>query len=202
MSKRENKRQDILMAGLQVMKERGYNGTSVKDIVEAAGVPKGSFYNYFDSKEAFVLAAIDYTSECSFDAAIVILSDRRISAARRLAAFFEQGASYATDCDYKSGCFLGNMCQEMSDTSEAVRARLCQVLKRQISQLADVIEEGKGDGSVAAQLDAGLVAEFLFNAWEGALMGTKAARSRQPLDAFLEMLPSVLGSGASSHHAA
>ena len=57
--KREDKKDRILDAGIKVMYLNGYNGTGVKDIVNAAGIPKGSFYNYFDSKEAFALAALD-----------------------------------------------------------------------------------------------------------------------------------------------
>ena len=57
MNRRADKHEQILEAGLEVMFLNGYNGTGVKDIVEAAGIPKGSFYNYFESKEDFALQA-------------------------------------------------------------------------------------------------------------------------------------------------
>ena len=59
MNKLNSKKDHILWAGLEVMKMQGYNGTSVKDIVDAAGVPKGSFYNYFESKESFAVDALE-----------------------------------------------------------------------------------------------------------------------------------------------
>ena len=192
MSKREEKKLHILLAGLAVMRQRGYNGTSVKTIVDAACVPKGSFYNYFDSKEDFVLEAIEYTAVQSYQAIEVVLTDKSIPVAERLTTFFSSGADVSCRDEFRGGCFIGTMCQEMSDTSEQVRKKLNSVLAKQISLIEKVLEEGHANGSVKRCLEPAVLAEFIFNAWEGTLMACKAARSRQPLESFLKTLPVLL----------
>ncbi|WP_096084938.1 TetR/AcrR family transcriptional regulator [Agaribacterium haliotis] len=192
MSKRELKKEAILLAGMGVMKSKGYNGTSVKDIVDAAGVPKGSFYNYFASKEQFALDAIDSVAEDARAYAKQALGDENQCAVQRLRAFFSSGIDCAAGNDFKVGCFLGNMCQEMADSSDVIRARLDQILNAKTRLIAQVIEQGQAQGSLSADMPALAAAEFLFNAWEGALMRAKAAKSRQPLDAFVLMLERIL----------
>jgi TetR/AcrR family transcriptional repressor of nem operon len=187
MSKRESKKAHILCRGLEVMKRQGYNGTSVKDIVDAAEVPKGSFYNYFASKEAFVLDAIAYTADENARWTQNILQKPGVPAMKRLENYFQSGAKSACGCEYEVGCFLGNMAQEMSDSSESIRCSLEKVLKTQTAMLAEVIEEILQECK-NVDLNADLTAEFLFNAWEGALMRAKASKSPHALDAFMANL--------------
>lgn len=192
MNKREDKKEAILLAGMEVMKATGYNGTSVKHIVDAAGVPKGSFYNYFDSKEQFAIEAIEYASIEGREHAAIILEDASILPAERLTRFFNGSLDCATDNEFKQGCFLGNMCQEMADASDDIRIALDLALNRLTAMLADTIKVGQQDGTINALHDAGTVAEFLFNGWEGALMRAKAAQSCKSLQAFLVMQAAVL----------
>ena len=192
MSRRDSKKEAILLAGMEVMKAHGYNGTSVKDIVEAAGVPKGSFYNYFESKEQFAIEAIDYAAAEGHEFLARALGDSSKCAVARLSGFFSSSIDCACDSKFKVGCFLGNMCQEMSDTSDAIRARLDKVLEGNTRLIADVIEQGQERESIGRDLDPKLASEFLFNAWQGALMRAKAAKSRAPLDAFMAMLGKTL----------
>ena len=84
------------------------------------------------------------------------------------------------------------MCQEMSDSSEAIRLKVRQMMRNKTQLIEDLLEEARLDGSLKNTLATGLLAEFLFNAWEGTLMRMKASKSREPLDAFLLALPSLL----------
>lgn len=188
-TKHESKKDHILNSGLDVMKAHGYNGTSVKDIVDAASVPKGSFYNYFESKEAFAIEALQRVADESFAESEGALLHGEKPPMERLQTYFESGAEYAASMDYKVGCFFGNMCQEMSDSNETIRLKVRQVMKRNTGLIAAVLDEAKSKGQIAENLDSKVMAEFIFNAWEGALMRMKAAKCREPLDAFLKMLP-------------
>jgi TetR/AcrR family transcriptional repressor of nem operon len=106
------------------MKIHGYNGTSVKDIVDAAVVPKGSFYNYFPSKESFAVEALQAVADESLSASRDLLASGTGSPLQRLRSYFEQNASQACEDDFKVGCFFGNMCQEMSDSNEIIRGKV------------------------------------------------------------------------------
>lgn len=192
MSKHDQKKEAILLAGMDVMKRRGYNGTSVKDIVEAAGVPKGSFYNYFESKEVFALDALDYAASQGQQTAEAILGNRDIAPLARLQGYFENTIERACSAEFKEGCFIGNMCQEMADTSDTIRAAVNRKLKQLRNLIAETITEANNAGKTNRSVDPQQAAEFILNAWEGAIMRAKAAQCREPLDAFLAMLPIIL----------
>jgi len=171
---------------------QGYNGTSVKDIVDAAGVPKGSFYNYFESKESFAVDALEAVSREDYLTNQKLLSVNGKSPLQRLRYFFEQNAFQACDCEFKVGCFFGNLGQEMSDSNEAIRLKVKQVLKRNTQLFADVLEEAKEAGEIKKTTKTDVIAEFIMNAWEGTLLRMKASKSREPLDVFLDMLPQLV----------
>ncbi len=189
MNKHETKKEHILCSGIDVMKTRGYNGTSIKDIVDAAAVPKGSFYNYFESKEAFAIEALDYVFEKSrvkFESALL---SEKTPAFKRLTNFFEFNAKDIEQNEYQVGCFIGNLCQEMADTNPAIREKVRYLFSQQTKVIALVIDQAIKQGDISADNQPIELAEFLFNAWEGALMRTKAAKCRSSLDAFLSILP-------------
>jgi len=192
MNKLHSKKEHILWSGLEVMKTQGYNGTSVKDIVDAAGVPKGSFYNYFESKESFAVDALEAVSCEDYLSNRKLLSLSGKSPLQRLQYFFEQSALYACDCEFKVGCFFGNLGQEMSDSNETIRQKVKQILSRNTQLFAEVLEQAKASGELSQSVQTDVTAEFIMNAWEGTLLRMKASKSREPLDAFLEMLPQLV----------
>lgn len=175
------------------MKSQGYNGTSVKDIVDAAGVPKGSFYNYFESKEVFAVEALEAVSCEDYKAIQTMLSTSDRSPMERLKYFFEQSSMNACQCEFKIGCFFGNMGQEMADSSEAIRHKVSQILTRNTQLFTDILDEARAAGQIDPTSETGEIAEFLLNAWEGSLLRMKASKSREPLDVFMKLLPQVTG---------
>lgn len=192
MSKRELKKDYLVDAGVTVMATRGYNGTSIQDIVDAANVPKGSFYTYFKSKEDFAIAALEKVADERMQATRKLLNERDTPPLDRLITFF-QASLKGCDDSVNGGCFIGNMCQEMSDSNEAIRLKVRQMLRNKTLLVEDVLEEARLDGSLNSSIPPASLAEFLFNAWEGAVMRSKASKSREPLDNFLTTLPGILG---------
>ena len=193
-SKREAKKALILEKGLDVMRVNGFNGTSVKDIVDAAQVPKGSFYNYFDSKEDFAIEALEKVSRETVEEGIALMGSPDDMPLQRLQRFFEAHRDRACVDEFAAGCFLGNLGQEMSDSSEAIRCKVQRTLAANAAMFREVLDEAWARGQLDDSVDPGETAEFLFNAWEGTLMRMKTDKCREPLDAFLAMLPRLLGS--------
>ena len=191
MSKRDRKKDHILWSGIELMRASGYNGTSVKDIVDAAGVPKGSFYNYFDSKESFAIEALEAYGSQDYDTcrSLLVAGDR--TPLQRIAHYFEQSVNRSCEGGFRIGCFFGNMCQEMADCNEAIRVKVRQLMAEHTQLIADVLEEAKVAGEIRSETQTTALAEFILNAWEGSLIRMKAVKSRQPLDLFLAMLPQI-----------
>ena len=112
---------------MELLWSKGYNATSVNDIVLAAGVPKGSFYFYFDSKEDFAVKAIDkYFSEV-VTPAFNILDDRNTPPKERLLAFYEYRVKVLKEeMDCKMGCLASNLGNEMAEHSEVIRKKIAE----------------------------------------------------------------------------
>ncbi|ACE84517.1 TetR/AcrR family transcriptional regulator [Cellvibrio japonicus] len=190
MSKRELKKEHILDEGLKVMATRGYNGTSIQDIVSAADVPKGSFYTYFKSKEDFALEALEKVTEERLRHNRHLLGNRSVPPLERLTRYFQENIG-GCENNLNGGCFIGNMCQEMAESSEAIRLKVRQMLRNNTQAIEDLLEEARLDGKLTTNLSSQVIAEFMFNAWEGTLMRMKATKCREPLDVFLAVLPEL-----------
>ena len=190
---KEDKRSTILDAGAELMLRQGYHGTGIQEIVDAAGVPKGSFYNYFKSKEDFALAAMEFTSRdhiAGFEAALT--TDSPSPRQRMMDSYAAMAAIYEESRSYTAGCFVGNLCQELADTNAAVAEKAEYLFRIYTTALARCIRSAQGAGEVSKDADPDRLAEAIFNSWEGAILRMKSSRSIQPLNAFLDMLAALL----------
>ncbi|WP_285349496.1 TetR/AcrR family transcriptional regulator [Pseudomonas sp. ME-P-057] len=184
-------RADIEAAAMEMFSRRGYHATAVKDITSAAGVPKGSFYNHFASKEDLAL----HTLECYWAYALEglkMLSRPAEPAKTRLLNYFEALNSYAEKHRYKTGCMVGNLATEMSEHSEKIRAKVSQVFDVWTTSLEACIRQGQADRSITNIMDSDKLAAFLLNSWEGSVLRAKADRSGRPLNVFAEFLIQIL----------
>lgn len=191
MSKATDKKEHILDCGMEVMFRQGYNGTGVQDIVSAAGVPKGSFYNYFDSKESFAVEGVTRASQSGFESARQVLTAEGVPPLQRVINYFEQGVQCQVDAGFVGGCLVGNLCQEMADASEMLRNRVNSLMCGHVELIRECFREAIEMGDLPQRKNPDDMAEFVFCAWEGALMRMKAAKSRESLDSFMRVLKSA-----------
>ena len=159
----------------------GYNACGVQEIVDKAGVPKGSFYNYFKAKELLALEVLEIYARGSKRES---LADRGVPPLRRLRDHFELMASRYAGFGYHKGCLIGNLAAETTEDTPLLRKALAQSLKRWTQAITAVLQEGQADRSIIAGLDPAKTARFLINSWEGAIIRMKIEDTRQPLDDF------------------
>ena len=182
------KKEAILEKGMEVMWFNGYNGTSVKDIVSAAGIPKGSFYFYFDSKEEFAIEALSYYLEFVEKLSEPVMADPTLGPLEKLRKLYRvrvDAAFNMLECncsDYQGGCFMSNIGQEMSDTNERIRATINEAMEVYRRPILKLLLEGKMAGEVKANLDPEQFLNFLESTVQGAMMMVKAQRDPKPLD--------------------
>lgn len=177
-------RRRLLAAGLDLVHGRGFSASGVKDITDSAGVPKGSFYAYFPSKEAFAAAILEhYWSD--IERRLLPILDEDGPAQERLVRFFHALADEHEDGDFLLGCLIGNLSLELGGASEAVRDQLASILDRWDAALTACVRSGQhGSGGVRTDLDADELAATLIEAWEGAALRGKVTRSRTPYARF------------------
>jgi TetR/AcrR family transcriptional regulator, transcriptional repressor for nem operon len=185
---KESTKDKILDHAARIMRENGFNNTGIQEILQSAGVPKGSFYFYFKSKDDLGLALIDYYAE--FFCALSESSLRSAEGAplQRLRKFFEDLRLQWDQEDRKSGCPIGNLTQEMGVISEAFRAKLRQVFSRMNRDIRECLEQARERNDIAPELDLTATADFILNSWEGALLRMKAECDTEPLVLFEKMV--------------
>ncbi len=185
---RESTKQILLDAGRKVFSEKGYNNSGIEAILQAAGVPKGSFYYYFDSKEDFGLQVINSFAECYAAEINEYLGDENYSPLDRLKRYFESRIERVESKHCRNGCLVGTLSQEMADQSEVLRARLVEVFEERVDRYEACLREAQEAGELSKDLDARELAEFWINSWQGAMLRAKTIRSTAPLRTFLNMM--------------
>ncbi len=136
-------RNKLLEKGGDLLSRIGFNATGVQEITAAAGVPKGSFYNYFESKEAFAVEVLgEYWGSVAADYG-PLLRDKKTSPRHRIANYFRGLAEFHKRNRYASGCLIGNMALEVTPSSADVRAKLVAVYREWTGELADCLREAQ-----------------------------------------------------------
>ena len=177
-------REKLLSAGLDALHRRGFNATGVQDITDAARVPKGSFYNHFESKDALGVAVVERWGASAADR-IKGLVEGSGKPLARLRAYFKAMNDLGPATKFQRGCLMGNFSAELSAQSPAIRAALEAGFEGWTLGVARVIAEAQKAGDVSRDIPAEALAGFLINAWEGAVLRSKVERSSAALDTFL-----------------
>jgi TetR/AcrR family transcriptional repressor of nem operon len=168
--------------------ERGFAGASVRDIVQAAGVPQGSFTNHFVSKEAFGLEVIDRYLADSEGMFRETLGNPALPPLERLRAYLEAGMKRPNGHDMRHGCLFGNFAAEASEHSEAMRRRLIDIFAEVQQRIADCLRAAVETGDLPPDFDCDEVAGFIVASLQGANLLAKTLRSPTPVERFGHIL--------------
>lgn len=177
-------RDRLLDAGRRLFWHRGFNDVGLNEILKQAGVPKGSFYHHFTSKERFGVEVVDH-----FAADSLAILDHFVQsdgpALDRLRRFFESQRAFYAGNGCRDGCLLGNFGQELAESSEPLRQRIEAHLERVRGRLESCLDEAQQRGELGSELDVAAFADVLLSAWHGALLRMKVEKNLRPVDAFL-----------------
>ncbi|MDO9169981.1 MAG: TetR family transcriptional regulator C-terminal domain-containing protein [Methylobacter sp.] len=181
ITKKQINRENLLNQGVTLLMEQGYHGTGLKEILDAVQIPKGSFYNYFGSKENFGAEVIQHYIEPFIQQLTGHLRQSENDALGALQRYFNEGIVELEKANFKGGCLLGNLMGEIGDTSD-----LCQKsLQAAVNRYRDVLQSGlakaQQQGTVRTDKSAEDMADLLVNTWQGALLRMKIEKSVAPL---------------------
>lgn len=175
-------RGNILATGQRIMAGKGYSAVGLNEILASAGVPKGSFYHYFGSKDAFGEALLqayfeDYLAELD-----ATLAQPGLTVAQRLMKYWASWQETQSFYDCQGKCLAVKLGAEVADLSEAMRLSLKQGTSGIVERLARAIEAGAAEGSLSIDGDAGSTAQSLYQLWLGASLMVKIVRNTQPFE--------------------
>jgi len=181
-------RENLIAEGLKLMRKHGYGATGVQEILNAAGVPKGSFYHHFGSKEEFTAAVLDRYVNLEGEHCQKVLGNMRQAPLRRLRRYFEDLIRTAGQSAPIQGCLIGSLSLEIAGTSSLLQACLSSNFARWQAVIASVLLEAIERGELPKSTRPEALAGFLLNSWEGALLRSQADRSDSPLKDFLHYM--------------
>jgi TetR/AcrR family transcriptional repressor of nem operon len=178
-------KQRLLEHGMSMLLRQGYHDLGIAELLDATGIPKGSFYHHFSSKEDFGLQVIDLYMTGVHEGLDHFLADSSVPPLDRIRRFF-----MATEEKYRGegylGCLLGGLGQELSGVSEKFRRKVEWCFGEIARRLAGCIEEAIARGELEKGTDARAMAELLVNCWEGAALRTRLRRDPAPLRQMLD----------------
>lgn len=184
-------RQHLIDIAKALMAEKGYTAVGLAELVAAAGVPKGSFYYYFKSKEEFGQALLDDYFTTYLQTVDALLGGPG-TARERLLAYFDYWSATQAGSAPEGKCLVVKLGAEVCDLSVDMGAVLQQGTGAILSRLTQCIEAGHLDGSVAADTPARVLAESLYQLWLGASLMVKVGRSGGPFNAAMSTTQGLL----------
>jgi TetR/AcrR family transcriptional repressor of nem operon len=182
------KREKILNQGVQMFMSQGYHGTGIKEILDIVQIPKGSFYNYFTSKEEFAAEAITHYIEPFIQRLSQHLQTPNIDGLSALKNYYAELITEIEQANFKGGCLLGNLMGEIGDNSEVCRHSLLLAVERYSHVQKSALEQAQKEGTVRTDRTAKSMADLLASSWQGALLQMKIEQSVQPLNECCENL--------------
>lgn len=185
---RPSHRGKILAEGLKVVHERGFAGASVRDIVQAAGVPQGSFTNHFPSKEAFGLEILDLYFSNNHSVLGDTLRNSALTPLKRLDAYIDRSQTRICQNETRNGCLLGNFALEASDHSELIRHRVVEIFAEVQKSIEYCLVAAVEVGELPKDFECDEVAGFIIASLQGAILLAKAQRNPEPVARFKRLL--------------
>lgn len=178
-------REALLHAGMRLLTEQGFLSTGIDSVLREVGVPKGSFYHYFASKEAFGRAVLERYAAYFAAKLDRWLLDETHPPLTRLQNFVVDAAAGMARHAWRRGCLVGNLGQEVTQLPEGFPEQLEAVLRDWQARLAACLRAAQQGGSLAATVDCDELAAFFWIGWEGAVLRARLVQNDAPLQTFI-----------------
>lgn len=188
-------RELLVRAGVEVLTEKGFSAAGLDEILRRGGVPKGSFYHYFESKEAFGAELVALYAAYFVHKMERHLCDASLSPLMRLRSFVADAYSGMARHGFRRGCLIGNLGQEMGALPESFRTLLLSVFADWQRRFARCLVAAQDAGELSRQADCDELAACFWIGWEGAVLRAKLERTGAPLDVFGRVFFAGLPSG-------
>ena len=190
----EQTREALIEAGIAQLSEHGYHGTGIKQILDEVSVPKGSFYNFFASKEAFVAEVIGHYSRNLLSQLNEFMEGegKSLTPVEQLRSIYRYSLKqYASD-EFKKSCLVGSIGTEISAESEMCRLELERAMKKWLTFFSAIFAEAQVQKLVRDDINPTDMASVYWAAWEGALIKMKMSADTKPVKKIMELMIETL----------
>ncbi len=176
----------LLRCGMEILTEQGFAATGIDTVLKRVQVPKGSFYHYFDSKEAFGQAVLQRYANYFARKLDRSFGDQSVLPLRRLFNFVEEAKRGMAKYQFRRGCLVGNLGQEVLVLPDSFREQLELTLQDWEQRLSACLEEAVKLGEVSCEHDCKVLAAYFWVGWEGAVLRARLTQNVRPMDIFFQ----------------
>lgn len=184
----KHNRSEVIEKGRELVRRNGFTNTGVNLILQEAGIPKGSFYNLFSSKEIFAEEILRSYGAMRQNFTRHMLSDQNLSPLQRLERMYQTMIAFMASEGYTNGCLINNLSVEVGGMNEQIAAVADEQFRATVAIIATCVRAGQEMGEIRRDNSAEELAEFVHTGFIGSLFRMKATRSRAPVDLSLKML--------------
>ncbi|GKS68911.1 transcriptional regulator, TetR family [Nitrosomonas sp. PY1] len=180
-TQKELNKENLLNQGVAFFMEQGYHGTGLQEILDAVNVPKGSFYNYFGSKEDFGAEVIQHYIDPFIVKLSTHLSKTDVDALSAIKRYFDDLIAELEKNQFKGGCLLGNLMGEIGSTNDVCQESLQSAVRRYRDLLQSGLAQAQQQGTIRSDKSPEAMADLLINTWQGALLRMQIEKSSLPV---------------------
>jgi TetR/AcrR family transcriptional repressor of nem operon len=182
----------IIEAGSAAMSAKSFNGCGLKEILETADVPKGSFYHYFKSKEDLGVAVIEESAERHAEFIRRHLCNRQVPPLQRVQNMFQAMRDHYVESGPMRECVIAKLALEVAQLSEPMRLAIKYAYENWSAHIARALTEARAAGEISENQNPEQLADFLVNAWEGCTLRMQIDQSTEALDQFMDRISRTL----------
>lgn len=188
MKKRDIKAKEYLIKSMEVMHKKGFHGTSIKDITDVLGIPKGSFYNYYENKIDYTIKALELFYEYMEINYYVFLRDNNLPPEERVLKVFESKIKDVADKKLEYGCFIGKLSLELSSTEESIVPIINTLHERMREGVQECLLENTNRDASKVEY----ISNIIMYTWQGALMRYSTSNDTKHFNNFIDHLKDLL----------
>ena len=192
MADKQNTRERLIDEMARLVQTKGFNSTSINDVIQAVGIKKGTLYYYFSGKEELGLAVLEKDQEAFLSFLDKNLSDK--DPVKSLERFFEAAFKKHKNYGFVGGCLWGNTALEMSDTNPVYKKVVEKVFAEWIVRVESVIRRGQDTGQIRTDRSAGELAHLVVAGIEGGIMISRITKKDYPFKSCLDSIKTMLKS--------
>jgi len=159
----------------------GYHGTGIKQILDMVNVPKGSFYNFFDSKEAFVAELIHEYSQIMLAQLNDFLENQgaNLSPVEQLTGIYQFGVQEFVNSNFQKSCLIGALAADIGAESETCQRALMKAMEEWQKVFTGLFEQAQLKGELRSDVAAQQLSSVYWSTWEGTLLKMKVSGDAQ-----------------------
>jgi TetR/AcrR family transcriptional repressor of nem operon len=181
---------EVLAKAIQIFWYKGYNATSMQDLVDGLGISRSSLYDTYTDKHTLFIKALE-SYQCNGAQGIQEIIDKTVSARETVKKLLEFATNDMLDDKQQKGCFMVNAEVEVAPHDAEVNNLVCRNDQHMEEAFFKVIQKGIDSGEIKKQ-DARALARFIFNALKGMRVTAKSTTDKAAFDDIIKLTVSIL----------